>query len=157
MVGQPDGGTGSQGRIRAVAVKAALIAAALILAGLLAWGIWAWNVTHFHLGYWLQVHTGTVNEAGPYYGFFSGFGSDLSEIALLGGFAVIVRRFNCHTSGCWRVGRFHLAGSQFLVCSRHHREVTGTPKKLTPEVLKEAHAEHLDRITCDHGPVAPGG
>jgi len=34
--------------------------------------------------HWLAVHTGTVDEAGPYYGFWSGFGSDLGEAALIG-------------------------------------------------------------------------
>lgn len=29
------------------------------------------------------MHTGTVNEPGPYYGFFSGFGSDLGEYTLV--------------------------------------------------------------------------
>ena len=33
------------------------------------------------VGHWLQVHTGTINETGPYYGFWSGFGSDLEESA----------------------------------------------------------------------------
>ena len=36
------------------------------------------------VGHWLQVHTGTVNEPGPYYGFWSGFGSDLEEFGILG-------------------------------------------------------------------------
>jgi hypothetical protein len=35
-------------------------------------------------GHWLEVHTGTVNEPGPYYGFWSGFGSDLEEFGILG-------------------------------------------------------------------------
>src|SRR3954467_10579080 len=47
-----------------------VIEAALVLAT-----IWLLHVPH--LGNWLQVHLGIVDEAGPYYGFWSGFGSDL--------------------------------------------------------------------------------
>jgi hypothetical protein len=49
------------------------------LAGLVIW------LQHARLtGHWLRVHTGTVNEPGPYYGFWSGFGSDLEEFGILG-------------------------------------------------------------------------
>jgi hypothetical protein len=34
--------------------------------------------------HWLAVHTGTVNEPGPYYGFWSGFGSDIAEFGIIG-------------------------------------------------------------------------
>ena len=34
--------------------------------------------------YWLQVHTGAINESGLYYGFWSGFGSDIEEFSILG-------------------------------------------------------------------------
>jgi hypothetical protein len=37
-----------------------------------------WVVHARQVGYWLQLHTGTINEPGPYYGFWSGFGSDLT-------------------------------------------------------------------------------
>lgn len=60
------------------------------------------------VGHWLQVHTGTVNEPGPYYGFWSGFGSDLEEFGILGaigaGIYSLVRKFNYHEPGCWRLG-----------------------------------------------------
>jgi hypothetical protein len=50
-----------------------------VFAGLIVW------LQHARLvGSWLQVHTGTVNESGPYYGFWSGFGSDLEEFGILG-------------------------------------------------------------------------
>jgi hypothetical protein len=68
--------------------------------------------------HWLAVHTGTVNEAGPYYGFFSGFGSDLSEIALLGGVLAMVRHRNCEVRRCWRLSR-HQTAAGHRVCRRH--------------------------------------
>jgi len=70
--------------------------------------------------HWLAVHTGTVNEPGPYYGFWSGFGSDIGEIAIIGGMASIYRKHNCHVRGCWRIARHPVAGTDFIVCRRHH-------------------------------------
>jgi hypothetical protein len=49
-----------------------------------------WVVHARQVGYWLQLHTGTVNESGPYYGFWSGFGSDLEEFGILGGIAAVL-------------------------------------------------------------------
>lgn len=71
------------------------------------------------LQHWLAVHTGTVDEAGPYYGFFSGVGSDLSEVTLLGAIAVMVRRHQCEVRRCWRLGR-HKTAAGHAVCRRHH-------------------------------------
>jgi hypothetical protein len=73
------------------------------VAGLVIW------LQHARLvGHWFQVHTGTINEPGPYYGFWSGFGSDLEEFGILGavgaGLYSLVRKYNCHEPGCWRVG-----------------------------------------------------
>lgn len=73
----------------------------------------------WHLLHWLAVHTGTVNEAGPYYGFWSGFGSDIGEIAIIGGMVTIYRKHNCHVKGCWRIARHPVPGTDFIVCRRH--------------------------------------
>ena len=43
---------------------------------------WVLNAGTFN--HWLGVHTGATNESGPYYGFWSGFGSDLAEFGILG-------------------------------------------------------------------------
>jgi len=72
--------------------------ACAVVAGLIVW------LQHARLvGSWLQVHTGTVNESGPYYGFWSGFGSDLEEFGILGaiGAAIyqLVKKYNCHEPG----------------------------------------------------------
>lgn len=80
-------------RLIAVAVLAAVVAAAS-----LTWILHASPVNH-----WLAVHTGTVNEPGPYYGFWSGFGSDLAEFGILGaigtGVYQLVKKYNCHEPG----------------------------------------------------------
>jgi hypothetical protein len=118
--------------------------AALIVA------IIVWQVTGFGLGHWLQVHLGITNEPGPYYGFFSGSGSDIGEIALVGAIITLTgslwRKFNCHNEGCLRLGLHQLAGGAYVVCRKHHAAVTGHPhRKLSTEFLAAAHREHLAR------------
>jgi hypothetical protein len=70
--------------------------------------------------HWLAVHTGTVDEPGPYYGFWSGFGSDIGEVAIIGGMITMVRKHNCHESRCWRVGRHVVNGTPW--CNHHHEQ-----------------------------------
>jgi Protein of unknown function (DUF3040) len=105
-----------------------------------------------HLGDWLQVHLGIVNEGGPYYGFWSGFGSDLAEISVLGavGTAVyqLVKKFNCHQPGCWRVGNHPAAGGQFMLCYRHHPDYRGRPPGA--ELIERLHREHNERQALLH-------
>ena len=45
---------------------------------------------------------GLDDLSGPFYGFWSGIGSDLSYLAILG---VAWHHLNCHTDGCWRIAR----------------------------------------------------
>lgn len=73
--------------------------------------------------HWLAVHTGTSNEASPYYAFWSGFGSDLSEIAIVGAVLGGYRKHNCHAKGCWRIGRHVVDGTPW--CNRHHQAARG--------------------------------
>jgi hypothetical protein len=104
----------------------------------------AWIVNWGPVNHWLGVYTGTVNEAGPYYGFWSGFGADLAELGIIGVVATaayhIVRRYNCHRQGCWRVGAHPAAGGQFFLCYRHHPDYYG--KKPTRSMIEELHNEH---------------
>jgi hypothetical protein len=121
----------------------ALIGAAVIV----AWAINARPVNH-----WLAVHTGTVNEPGPYYGFWSGFGSDLAEFSILGaigaGVYQLVRKYNCHEPGCWRVGTHPAAGGQFLLCYRHHPDFHG--KHPTHEMIERMHRQQVAQQEAIH-------
>jgi hypothetical protein len=115
-----------------VAIAAALLAISVAIA-------------HFAmLQHWLAVHTGTVNEAGPYYGFWSGFGSDLTEFGIISvvttGVYQLVRKYNCHEPGCWRVGTHPAANGQFLLCYRHHPDFAG--KKPTAETIRRLHEQN---------------
>jgi len=110
-------------------------------------GVALWVIHARLVGHWFEVHTGTVNEPGPYYGFWSGFGSDLTEFAIIGTIATgvyqLVKRYNCHYPGCWRVGNHPAAGGQFSLCYLHHPDYQG--KKPTQELIQRLHREHLER------------
>jgi hypothetical protein len=75
--------------------------------------------------HWFALHTGILH-GGPdqYYNFWSGFGSDLGEATLITAVAVGVytgvRKVNCHTKGCWRIGHHVLEGTPYILCRHHH-------------------------------------
>jgi len=120
-----------------------LAGVSILVAGAIAvWVLYAGPVNH-----WLAVHTGTVNESGPYYGFWSGFGSDIAEFGVLGALATaiyqLIRKYNCHEPGCWRVGTHPAAGGQFLLCYRHHPDFHG--HKPTHDLIVRMHREHVEQ------------
>ena len=127
-----------------------IIIAGLICAASAVIVLWVLGASQF--GHWLQVHTGTINESGPYYGFWSGFGSDLEEFGILGaigaGIYQLVKKYNCHEPGCWRIGQHPAAGGQFLLCYRHHPDYQG--RKPTHELIERLHREHMERQTAMH-------
>lgn len=108
----------------------------------LAVAIIAWASDWSAVQSWLWVHTGTGNEPGSFYGFFSGFGSDLGEYVIIVGIATGVTRaaraHNCHIKGCWRVGGFPVA--DYRVCRKHHDQVR---QPLTPGVLQSHHVTEM--------------
>jgi hypothetical protein len=112
----------------------------------------AWCLHASPINHWLAVHTGTVDESGPYYGFWSGFGSDIAEFGILGavGTAIYqqVKKYNCHQPGCWRVGTHPAAGGQFVLCYRHHPEYAG--KKPTGDLIERLHRDHVAHQNAIH-------
>ena len=125
---------------RPVAIVTLICAAVVVLA------VW---IAHGRLfGHWLQVHTGVVNEPGPYYGFWSGFGSDLEEFGILGAICAalyqLVKKYNCHEPGCWRLGNHPAAGGQFNLCYRHHPDFQGD----APGHMASPPATRDDRHLC---------
>jgi len=117
------------------------------LAILIAGGVIAWVLRASMVNDWLAVHTGLRNLSGPYYGFWSGIGSDIAELGILGAIATgiyqLVKKWNCHEPGCWRVGTHPAAGGQFLLCYRHHPDYAG--KKPTHDLIERLHREHVAR------------
>lgn len=70
------------------------------------------------MGHLLAHMLGIDNEAGRFYAFWSGFGSDIGELALIGAVLGMFRKHNCHSPGCWRIGRHLVNGSPW--CNKHH-------------------------------------
>jgi hypothetical protein len=88
-------------------------------------------VTPWPLLHWLAIHTGTLNEPGPYYGFWSGFGSILErlvELTVIGG--ILLRHKNCHHHGCPRIGRHVVDGTPW--CDKHHQQARTDLAARTP-------------------------
>lgn len=60
---------------------------------------------------------GLDDASGAWYLFWSGFGADL---VYLGALATALRKINCQTHGCWRVGRHLNPDTGAHMCRRHH-------------------------------------
>lgn len=74
----------------------------------------------------LLVFFGIDDEAGPGYGFFSGVGSDLGEIAIIGAVLGAYHRHNCHTVKCWRIARHTVVdhdGTTYPACRKHRQQI----------------------------------
>jgi hypothetical protein len=80
--------------------------------------------------HWTAIHIGSVNESGPFYGFWSGFGSDISEFAIAVGIYTGVRKVNCHSLRCWLIGHHPLEGTPYHLCKLHHPDVPKGGAKL---------------------------
>ena len=96
--------------------------------------------------HWVALHTGTLH-GGPdlYYNFWSGFGADLGEATLISavgiGVYTGVRKVNCHTKGCWRIGHHTLEGTPYILCRHHHPSVPNGGA--SHEHIMAAHRKHL--------------
>src|SRR5665213_1174460 len=97
--------------------------------------------------HWLALHTGTIH-GGPdlYYNFWSGFGSDLGEATLISAVSIGVytgvRKVNCHTKGCWRIGHHPLDGTPYILCRHHHPDVP--TKGASHEHILEQHRKYKE-------------
>ena len=64
---------------------------------------------------------GLDNLSGPYYGFWSGVGSDIGELAIFAAIYGAIRHHNCHVKGCKafiRTAKDPRHG--WYACKRHH-------------------------------------
>ncbi len=99
---------------------------------------------------WHQIleFFGVIGESGKGYGFWSGIGSDIGELAIVGGLAGLIRQRNCHVDRCWRLGRHAVAGTTYVVCRKHHPD-----PGLTHAHLLELHRKHLERVSGGSQPT----
>lgn len=84
---------------------------------------------------WLYVHFG-IAGSGSWYGFWSGAGSDLGELAILGGMVSIYRKHTCHVQSCWRFGKHPVEGTCYTTCRKHHPDIEG---EITVHHIRIAH------------------
>ncbi len=71
--------------------------------------------------------------------FWSGFGSDLGEVVIIGGMVQLYRKHTCHVDSprfCWRLGTHPVDGTPYRVCKTHHPRV---PDRITAEHIKQVH------------------
>ncbi len=99
------------------------------------------------LGQWFALHTGITNGGpDPYYNFWSGFGSDLGEATLISAVSIGVytgmRKANCHTAHCWRIGHHALEGTPYILCKHHHPDVPNRGASHA-HILSEHHKHKL--------------
>jgi hypothetical protein len=94
--------------------------------------IWLWHEFLFGIG--------ATNPSDEQYGFWSGFGSDISEIALLGAMFGVLRHSNCHAERCWRFGK-PVDGTAYRACHKHHPAHLGDKRNVPLEVIRDAHRE----------------
>jgi hypothetical protein len=127
-----------------------IIVLGIVVAAAAAVVLWILNIGS--VNHWFAVHTGTVNEPGPYYGFWSGFGSDIAEFGIIGAIGTaayqLFKKYNCHEPGCWRVGTHPAAGGQFSLCYRHHPDYQGT--KPAHDLIVKLHRENAERQATIH-------
>ena len=92
--------------------------------------------------HWILTVTGSNNTTGTWYGFWSGFGSDLGEFAIVGGFVSLYRQNNCHAKYCWRIGRRKVEGTDYTTCRRHFPDATQEDEDppTAGEIADEYHA-----------------
>jgi hypothetical protein len=108
-------------------------------------------IGHDAYWHWFEVHTGTVNETGPYYGFWSGFGSDLGEATLVAGGVALWRHHSCHVRGCARLGR-PVDGTPYLACPKHHPAHHGDKRAVSLATILREH----ERSAARGQPPGPG-
>lgn len=95
--------------------------------------------------HWLQAFFGFTSGAGnqDHYLFWSGAGSDLGELAIIGGLISIYRRHTCEVHHCWRLGR-HATAAGHVCCRRHHPDGHLTAAGITAAhhaARKETHSD----------------
>jgi hypothetical protein len=131
----------------------------LIPAFCVAAGLW-WDLGHGQA--WMATWTGTDNcvnvpahylQVCKHYGFWSGFGSVIpwalfSMGGIFAGVTLAFRHTNCHEKGCWRIGKYQLAGGEFKVCRYHHPDLKGEHPTL--DHMRLRHRQHQEATTCQH-------
>lgn len=95
-----------------------------------------------HIWDWFLTFSGSNNTSGVQYGFWSGFGSDIGEVVIIGGVVSIFRQHNCHVKGCYRFGKHEVEGTPYKTCKIHHPDMGSGD--ITHEAIIMAHRAHKE-------------
>jgi hypothetical protein len=116
----------------------------LLVAALAGLGASVWAIFYGGGDAWIAHNLGLYNETGPWYAFWSGFGSDIAEYAVFGavvtGIVGAYRRHNCNVKGCWRLQwreYIDADGVKHLWCKKHHPS-------------KPVHSRDFDKFLREH-------
>ena len=94
---------------------------------------------------WIFAHLGFDGQQ-PWYDFWSGFGSDLSELAILGSIVVVYRRHKC--AACLRLAlrgpHGEVAGTHYRTCHKHTNGPDHAQLSHRHAVRHPAMHEHLE-------------
>jgi hypothetical protein len=113
----------------------AIAAAVLVVAAVTAWAWWPQVRNEFF------VITGNRDEAGGYYGFWSGFAGGVRVFEWPVILGVLYWHHTCHDSPrCLRWGKYPAAGGLFKLCRCHHPDLQG--QRPHRELIRRLHHEH---------------
>jgi hypothetical protein len=84
--------------------------------------------------YWLWHPLQSVG-----YQFWSGLGSDISEITIIAGALAILKHLNCDSPRCFRYGPHRTADGHHKLCRHHHPDLPKHRLSL-PEIQARHHA-----------------
>ena len=88
---------------------------------------------------------------GPGYQFYSGVGSDISEITILGAAIALLKHANCDAPRCLRYGPHRTADGHHKLCRKHHPDLPN--HRLSLREIHARHAAHND----DYNPMTRHG
>lgn len=77
---------------------------------------------------------GLDNSSGSVYLFWSGFGSDLGEVTLIGMLIAWYKNHTCHVQKCYRWGKHPF--KHYILCKKHHPDI---PSEITHSHIKRLH------------------
>lgn len=90
----------------------------------------------------LQHYLGIDTQSSYNYDFVSGVGPMIVALLSYSGILLIVwHHLNCHQDGCFRIGRYQVAGGRFRTCRGHHPD-PAIQQGVQAHHLLEAHRAH---------------
>lgn len=97
-----------------------------------------------HAYAWFECHTGETLKCSPaYYNAFSGWMSDITELAILFSLVHVLRHTNCHKKGCLRFGK-PVDGTPFRACHHHHPAHEGDKRNVSLDTIHTAFRQHKE-------------